>query len=46
MLSFVMGNDAHAHWPRFVDETAKLDGIRNENFWETFYEFAELYEPT
>ena len=46
MLSFIMGNDAHVHWSRFVEETAKLDGIRNENFWETFYEFAELYDVT
>jgi radical SAM protein with 4Fe4S-binding SPASM domain len=46
MLSFIMGNDAHVHWARFVEETAKLDNIRGENFWETFYEFAELYEPT
>jgi hypothetical protein len=46
MLSFIMGNDAHVHWSRFVEETAKLDGVRNENFWETFYEFAELYDAT
>jgi hypothetical protein len=45
MLSFINGNDASGHWPRFVEETAKLDRIRNENFWETFSEFAELYAP-
>ena len=32
MLSFIMGNDASTHWPRFVEETAKLDSIRNEDF--------------
>jgi radical SAM protein with 4Fe4S-binding SPASM domain len=42
MLSFIMGNDASAQWPRFVEETAKLDGIRNENFWDTFPELANL----
>ena len=46
MLSFITSNDANQHWARFVEETSKLDNIRGENFWETFYEFAELYEPT
>jgi sulfatase maturation enzyme AslB (radical SAM superfamily) len=42
MLSFIMGNDASAQWPRFLEETAKLDGIRNENFWTVFPELANL----
>jgi len=42
MLSFIMGNDASAQWPRFVEETAKLDRIRNEDFWTTFSELASL----
>lgn len=46
MLSFIMNNDASQHWSRFVEETTKLDQIRNENFWEIFYEFAELYDIT
>ena len=42
MLSFIMNNDGSQHWDRFVEETAKLDSIRNENFWNTFTEYKEL----
>ena len=35
-------NDASDHWPRFVEETTKLDNIRNENFWDLFPEFKPL----
>jgi radical SAM protein with 4Fe4S-binding SPASM domain len=42
MLSFIMGNDASAQWPRFIEETAKLDRIRNEDFWATFPEFERI----
>lgn len=41
-LNMIMAQDAQRAWQRFVDECAKLDGIRNENFWETFPELAQL----
>lgn len=42
MLSFIMNNDGGQHWQRFVEETAKLDSVRNENFWTTFTELKGL----
>jgi radical SAM protein with 4Fe4S-binding SPASM domain len=42
LLNMMMANDASDHWPRFVEETTKLDTIRNENFWELFQEFKPL----
>lgn len=42
LLSLMKGNDASSQWPRFVEECAKLDTVRNENFWETFPEFKSL----
>jgi hypothetical protein len=42
MLSFIMNNDGSQHWDRFVEETAQLDSVRNENFWDTFTEYKEL----
>ena len=30
--------------PQFVEETKRLDGLRNENFVEVFPELRELYE--
>jgi radical SAM protein with 4Fe4S-binding SPASM domain len=42
MLSFINSNDASNLWPKFVEETSKLDNIRNENFWEVFSEFKTL----
>jgi hypothetical protein len=38
----MQGNDGTKHWPRFVEEINLLDNLRNENFWTTFPEFAEL----
>lgn len=35
-------NSNKEHFNRFIVEIAKLDKIRNENFWETFPEFKEL----
>ena len=46
MLSFINSNDDSKHWLRFIEETTKLDSVRNENFWETFYEFADVYGTT
>ncbi len=42
MLNFIINNDGTQHWQRFKDETAKLDQIRNEDFWTTFSEFTNL----
>ena len=42
LLSLMQGNDGTTHWPRFVEEINLLDNLRNENFWTTFPEFAEL----
>jgi radical SAM protein with 4Fe4S-binding SPASM domain len=42
LLSLMKATDASEQWPRFVEETAKLDGVRGENFWTTFPEFASL----
>jgi radical SAM protein with 4Fe4S-binding SPASM domain len=42
LVSLMKGADASHLWPRFVEECAKLDGIRGEDFWITFPEFAEL----
>ena len=42
LLSLMRGTDASELWPRFREETAKLDGVRNEDFWTIFPEFASL----
>lgn len=42
MLSFIAGNDETQHWDRFVKETADLDKVRNESFWDTFTEYSSL----
>jgi organic radical activating enzyme len=42
MLNFIMNNNGTQHWNRFLDETAKLDKVRDENFWANFPEFAVL----
>ena len=42
LLNMMKANDASQHWPRFVEETTKLDNIRNENFWGLFPEFKPL----
>jgi hypothetical protein len=48
ILSLMKANHATQHWPRFIEETAKLDQVRGEDFWSVFPEFAELrtYDPT
>ena len=42
LISLMKANDASSHWPRFVEECAKLDRVRNEDFWATFPEFNKL----
>lgn len=42
LLHLMQNTDGTRHWPRFVEECAKLDSIRNENFWATFPEFESL----
>jgi sulfatase maturation enzyme AslB (radical SAM superfamily) len=48
MLSFILNNNGVEHWGKFIEEINRLDQVRNENFWKTFPELAELknYEPT
>lgn len=46
LLNMMNSQSNTPHWNRFVEETAKLDGIRNENFWEVFPEFKELKNVT
>jgi hypothetical protein len=47
-LKFMNSTDQSHLWPRFVEEGAKLDAVRREDFWATFPELASLrdYEPT
>ena len=42
LISLMRANDASVHWPRFVEECAKLDAVRGEDFWATFPEFDKL----
>jgi len=42
MLSFIINNNGTQHWNRFVEETNKLDRVRNENFWGTFTELKGM----
>jgi hypothetical protein len=42
MLSLINERDAAEHWPRFLEETAKLDELRGEDFFATFPEFKTL----
>lgn len=42
LLNMMKANDASHQWHRFVEETKKLDNIRNENFWDLFPEFTPL----
>lgn len=48
LVNLMKSTDASHLWPRFVEECAKLDGVRNEDVWTTFPELAGLrdYEPT
>lgn len=39
-INFMMANDSSHELPRFVNEIAKLDNLRSENFWTTFPELA------
>jgi radical SAM protein with 4Fe4S-binding SPASM domain len=47
-LNLLKNTDQSHLWPRFVEECAKLDTVRGEDFWATFPELASLrdYEPT
>jgi organic radical activating enzyme len=47
-LKFMNSTDQSHLWPRFVEECAKLDTVRREDFWATFPELSSLkdYEPT
>ena len=47
-LNLLKSTDQSHLWPRFVEECAKLDAVRQEDFWATFPELASLrdYEPT
>jgi radical SAM protein with 4Fe4S-binding SPASM domain len=42
VLKFMNSQDQHHLWPRFVEECAKLDGIRGEDFWTTFPELKDI----
>ena len=42
LISLMKANDAIDCWPRFVEECAKLDAVRDEDFWATFPEFNKL----
>jgi radical SAM protein with 4Fe4S-binding SPASM domain len=42
LISLMKATDASACWPRFVEECAKLDSVRDEDFWATFPEFNKL----
>ena len=42
LISLMQANDASVYWPRFVEECAKLDSVRGEDFWATFPEFDKL----
>jgi organic radical activating enzyme len=48
IINFLNGEDKSKRWPDFVRECGVLDHIRDEDFWTTFPEYAELknYEPT
>jgi len=38
LISLMKSKDAHNTWPQFLEQTQKLDNVRNENFWNTFPE--------
>ena len=42
LISLMKANDASSQWPRFMEECAKLDAVRDEDFWATFPEFNKL----
>jgi radical SAM protein with 4Fe4S-binding SPASM domain len=41
-INFMMAKDNSQDWHKFVAETAKLDRVRNENFWQVFTELSTL----
>lgn len=42
LIGLMKANDASVYWSRFVEECAKLDSVRSEDFWATFPEFDKL----
>ena len=38
LISFIKSQNAHDKWPQFIEQTKKLDQVRNENFWKVFPE--------
>ena len=42
VLKLIQAQDDYSQWPEFENQIAKLDVIRNENFWDTFPEYKEL----
>ena len=42
VLNLIQAQDNYSQWPEFENQIAKLDTIRNENFWATFPEYKEL----
>jgi len=42
LIKFIMAHNASNLLPRFREEIAKLDQIRNEDFWQTFPELSTL----
>ena len=42
LVNLMQANTNTQHWSRFVQEISDLDRIRNENFWATFPDLAEL----
>lgn len=45
-LNIMHSSDQSQHWSRFVEETAKLDQLRGEDFWATFPEYQVLRDGT
>lgn len=41
-INFMMANDNWSNWPKFLQETYKLDKIRNEQFWDIFTELQPI----
>lgn len=46
--NFLITNDNWSQWNRFLEETEKLDKVRNEKFWDVFTELQPVrqYETT
>ena len=41
-INFLTAQDNWKLWPKFVEETKKLDNVRNEDFWSTFTELLPI----